>query len=345
MLSHENVMARCFQLARKAELKTKTNPNVGAVLVYNNRVIGEGYHRSFGGHHAEKEAILSVLPEDRHLVKDATLYISLEPCCVDGKTPACTGLIIRERIRKVVISCIDPDSRMQGKSISLLRDAGVDVITGILEHEGKVILMPFMAHLRNRPFILLKFAQSSDAYIGKRGKQVWLSNHYSLILTHQLRTLFDGILIGTETAITDNPQLTSRYFQGRNPLRIVLDRNLRIPRTHHLWADQHQTVFVTTHMPGQVPDHKTVYTHNFGDTLIPDLMHYLYHRGVHSLMVEGGSKTIAGFLDQNQWDQAHINTTPKILKSGIRAPQIRGTLLKETVIQGDIHERVLNPNL
>jgi diaminohydroxyphosphoribosylaminopyrimidine deaminase/5-amino-6-(5-phosphoribosylamino)uracil reductase len=235
-MDHTRYMQRCFDLAYLGAGKVSPNPMVGAVLVHQNQIIGEGFHTGYGQPHAEVEAVRSVREEDKPLLSESTLYVSLEPCCFRGKTPACTSLILEKNIPKVVISVKDFTPEVAGKGVAILKEAGVEVITGILEEEGKKV-----AAIRNhivqqhRPFVLLKYARSADGYLSKKGQSTWLTNPLSKRWVHQWRKETDAIMVGTETAMMDNPCLTTRYFQGASPIRVVLDRQGRLPHDLHLF--------------------------------------------------------------------------------------------------------------
>jgi len=318
-------MNRCFELALLAGNSVKSNPNVGAVLVYNNRIIAESFHKFYGGNHAEKNAILSVCDEDKQYIKDSCLYVSLEPCNIHSKTPPCSDLILKEGIKKIVIGTEDPNPEMQGKSLDYLRSKGVEVISNVLQENAKRLIAPFRANLSNRPYVILKYAQSSDNYIGKKNKSVWLSNDILKFKSHIWRSEIDGILVGYQTALIDNPQLTNRLVPGNNPIRVVVDRNLSLPKTHHLWSDPFKTIFVTSNEAQQSNDSsevKTVISLNFDDKLYSAICTVLYERGINKLMVEGGAKTIKSFIENALWDEARVIKTDISLKSGITAPNI-----------------------
>lgn len=322
-MTDEIFMQRCFDLARLGAGNVSPNPMVGAVLVQEGRIIGEGWHREYGKAHAEVNCIASVKEEDRHLIEKSTLYVSLEPCCFHGKTPACTNLILRNNITKVVIACLDETPEVQGKGVEILRSAGVEVVEGVL---AKAPFKP--SDFRNtfaskkRPFIQLKFAKSVDGYMGVPGQQVWFSNHFSQVLAHKGRGEFDAILVGTNTALTDNPSLSNRHWFGKSPLRIVLDRQRKVPDDAHLLRSDQPTWVVCEQ---QLPDDEPSATRRFleipfDDDLLENLLAELYQQRINSLIVEGGATTIQQFLDKNLWDEAAIFSTPLRLGQGIFAP-------------------------
>ncbi len=333
---HDKYMKRCFELARIAQFKTQTNPCVGSVLVHEDLVIGEGYHVYFGGAHAERNAINSVSQQHKSLIANSTLYISLEPCCIHGKTPPCSDLILESGIKKVVISTLDPNPLMSGNSIETLKEKGVKVISGILEEEGRNLIKPFMAHLEERPYVILKFAQSSDAYFGKRNKQVWFSNRYTQVKVHKWRAEVDALLVGYETARVDNPKLTTRLYPGKNPIRFVLDRDATLPRELKIWTDDIPSYFITENeeIVSDNPIKKFICI-AFDDHFIDNLLSTAFKMNVFSIMIEGGANTIQLFIDQSMWDEARILNSDIILESGIRSPKVRGRIFNKEKVDSD----------
>lgn len=323
MLSHDEYMRRCFDLARKAGSATKTNPKVGAVLVYKDRIIGEGYHSEFGKAHAEVEALTSVSKSDKPLIPKSTLYVSLEPCCITRKTPPCVNLILEKEIKKVVVSVKDPNPDVAGRSIQMMKEHGVELVEDVLSEEGQNLIAPFIAHLDKRPYIILKFAQSRAGYMGMKEKQIWLSNRFAKMKSHKWRTELDAILIGYRTAILDNPQLNAREYNGTDPLRIVLDKEGSLPRELNLWQDNRKTLFVSqVNRSDVLPEGKTWLQLDFDESLLSKLMTHLFEMGILHLMVEGGAKTLKHFINSEIWDEVRIIKTDHLLNSGIRAPQI-----------------------
>lgn len=321
-MSDELYMLRCFDLARLGAGHVSPNPMVGAVLVHENRIIGEGWHRQYGQAHAEVNAVASVAEKDRPLIEKATLYVSLEPCCIFGKTPPCTNLILQNKIPKVVISCLDQTPEVSGKGLEILRQNGVEVETGILQKEGEAL-----SSIRNtfisqqRPYINLKYAQSKDGFMGKPGQQIWISNELSKRLAHKWRSEFDAILVGTATALVDDPLLTNRLWFGKSPLRIVFDKNLDLPR-HLSMFDKTAKTLVVTEKETNAEGHIEFLTIPFDQQLLPTLMKYLFQQRITSLIVEGGAFTLHQFINQNLWDEATVFTSNKHLLNGIKAPVI-----------------------
>ena len=300
-------MRRCLQLARCGEAGAPPNPMVGAVIVCDSRIIGEGYHRRCGGPHAEVNAINSV--KERDLLSRSTIYVSLEPCAHYGKTPPCADLIIETGIRRVVIGCTDSFAKVNGLGIKKLREAGCEVQVGVLEQECRELNRRFFTfHEKHRPWIILKWAQSNDGFIGK-DERVILSNALTQTLVHRLRARSGAILVGTNTALQDNPTLTTRLWPGPNPLRLTIDRNGILPSTLHLKDNSTPTV---------------IYSHESIEEILADL----YARGIQSLLVEGGAKLLQSFIDKGLWDEARIETAPLCLGQGTKAPTLKDEQLK-----------------
>jgi len=324
--NHEHYMRRCFELAKKAGKNTRSNPNVGALIVYNDRIIAEGYHKEFGKAHAEIEALNNLKESDRSLLTESTMYVSLEPCQTIGKTGACTDSILKSGIKKLVVSVTDPNPDMMGSSIKLLREKGIEVTIGVCENEGRNLIAPFVANLQSRPFVRLKFAQTSDNYIGSKNERINISNKASHMKSHELRSQSDAILIGYNTALIDNPSLTTRLVPGDNPIRVILDRELSLPRTHSLWADDQPVIFITESEKVSTKPFIKICSLKYDDKLIPGLNQVLYSEyGVCRLLVEGGAKTINAFIKSNIWDEIWQFKANKQLKKGVRAPYIENS--------------------
>lgn len=318
-------MRRCLQLASLGRGHVAPNPMVGAVVVHEGRIIGEGYHRCYGKPHAEVNAIASVA--DESLLPQSTLYVSLEPCSHYGKTPPCAELIVAKRIPRVVVGCLDPFPAVSGRGVARLREAGVEVITGVLEAECLALNRTFMTfQTRHRPFVTLKWAQSSDGFIDRVREPgepaARISDDVSSVWVHRLRAESDAILVGTRTAISDNPSLTTRLWPGRSPLRIVLDEHARVPADRQLFTDGLPTLVVTgpeTDYPVLPPSVEVVHL-PFGEALIPALLDELYRRRLQHLVVEGGAALLQSFIDSGQWDEARVETGPLVLGQGVAAP-------------------------
>jgi len=331
MDDHKTYIQRCFDLAIQGGKHVASNPHVGSVIVYNNRIIGEGWHKKKGGPHAEVNAVNSVADKDKYLLAKSTIYVSLEPCNHTGLTPPCTSLILKHKIPKVCVSIKDPNPLMSGKSLDLLRKNGVEIIDGLLEEKGSALIRPFVICMqKKRPYTIIKFACSKDHFMGQNDQQVWISNPYAKILSHQWRAEHDAIIIGAQTAITDNPKLTTRLHEGEHPLRIVIDPNDRVPRTHHLWTDEHPTWFIraserTTQNDNRSGSYKQEIEISSTD-FEEELLRYLYKRNLYRIMIEGGRKTIDRFVHLNLWDECRMIRSSEELKTGIKAPNITGKL-------------------
>ena len=314
----EYFMQRCLDLAKKGLGKTYPNPMVGSVIVHNNKIIGEGWHQKAGTPHAEVHAIASV--KDKTLLKEATLYVSLEPCNHFGKTPPCAQLIVKHHIPKVVIGCIDPFEKVNGSGVNTLKKAGIHVTTGVLATEAEELNKRFFTfHQKKRPYLILKWAQSKDGFIAPLAKirkdqaPVFLSSKEEQILVHQWRTEEAAILVGAQTAITDNPRLSARWVKGNQPTRIVLDPKKRLPQTLHVFDKTIETHHITQNLLGM---NDTVTAAEFLDATLQ----YLYQAECQSVIIEGGRITLQHFIDNNLWDEARIFSAPLELKKGIDAP-------------------------
>lgn len=341
-MTHDFYIRRCFQLAKLGGKEVQSNPQVGAVLVYQDRIIGEGYHKNYGGPHAEVHAVESVKETDRSLIKDATLYVSLEPCCIDSKTPACSDLIIRNQIKKVIVSCTDPNPKMSGQSLKLLKEKGVEVISGILEKEGIQLIAPFKSQLNGLPYITLKWAKSKDHFMGKKDESIWLSNAASKVYAHKLRSQNDGILVGTNTAILDNPALTTREYPGDSPTRIVIDRNLKTPRTYHIWDGAVPTLFICSKKEAPQTNIDFIELDFDSDVFLSQVLSHLFKHGIYRLLIEGGQATLRQLIKQNLWNEAHIIQTNKTLTEGLKSPLIHGDLVENLSLNEDQIFKIVN---
>jgi len=283
MTNDEKYMLRCLQLAANGIQGARPNPMVGAVIVAEDRIIGEGYHVRCGEGHAEVNAFASVRGEDERLLQDATVYVSLEPCAHYGKTPPCADLIVRKGVHRVVVGCVDPFAEVQGRGIARIRQAGIEVTVGVLEQECQWLNRRFFTyHSQHRPYIILKWAQTANGFIDEDGKALQISNEQTQMRSHQLRAEEDAILVGHTTYNRERPQLTVRHWHGPNPKRIVL--------TH--------------------------------DRPLPQLMDDLYQHVVQSLIVEGGRQTLEAFIEAGLWDEIRVETNHRLLVAdGTRAPQ------------------------
>lgn len=323
METDELYMRRCLQLAQQAEGQTAPNPMVGAVLVHNGVIIGEGYHHRCGLPHAEVNAIASV--KNPELLPQSTLYVSLEPCSHYGKTPPCAKLIIEKRIPRVVVGMGDPNEKVNGRGIAMLREVGVEVIEHVLEPECRWLNRRFITfHTKKRPFILLKWAQTADGFIDKirddaSTPPLRISNEITKTLNHQIRSVESAILIGTNTALLDNPHLTSRKWGSRNPVRMVVDRSLRIPADYRLLDDSAPTVVFNATKDETIGNISYVRL-DFEQNIVPQMVDYLYQHELQSVIVEGGRQLLQSFIDLDLWDEARIETSPMTIGDGVKAP-------------------------
>lgn len=331
---HTFFMQRCLDLAAQGIGNVAPNPPVGAVIVYQNRIIGEGYHQQYGQAHAEPNAINSVLPQDKHLLSQSTLYVSLEPCSHFGKTPPCSDLIIKTGIPKVVIASPDPFELVNGQGIQKLRAAGIEVTIDILQTEANWLMRRFLTyHQQQRPYIILKWAQTANHFIAPTNKQQqWISNSFAKMLTHRWRTEEQAILVGTNTALADNPQLTARLWIGKQPLRLVIDRYGRLQnKPLHLLDNSLPTVvFTQTHPNQNVNQANLQYIPiNFEHQPLQQILHFLYQQKIQSVIVEGGAALLNSFIDANLWDEARVFTAPIYWDNGLTAPLLSNAKLHQ----------------
>jgi len=328
-------MSRCLDLAIQGLGAVSPNPMVGAVLVHEGRIIGEGYHEQYGRAHAEVRCINNVKEQDKPFIKESILYVSLEPCAHHGKTPPCADLIIANDIKHVVIGSSDPNPLVEGRGIAKLHNAGIEVTEHVLERECDFLNRRFMTfHTKHRPYIILKWAQSADGFFApQEQRQQWLTNDYSRKLVHRWRTEEDAILIGTNTALIDDPQLTARLWDGRNPVRILIDMDLRVPPDSRIFNDDAMTIVYNGLKEGL--EHGIVYVRATRDGLPQQIASDLYHRHVQSIIIEGGAYTLGQFIAAGLWDEARIFTSQSLLSAGIPAPQIEGAISDEQKLLDD----------
>lgn len=336
---HEIYIKRCIQLAQNGLGTTYPNPMVGSVIVYENKIIGEGWHRIAGEPHAEVLAIKSV--KDEALLKYSTIYVSLEPCSHYGKTPPCSDLIIAKGIKKVVIGSVDPFAEVSGRGIKKLLDAGCEVQVGVLEKECQWLNRRFFTyHKKKRAYIILKWAQSQDNFIApeKQDKRepVWITNLYSNQLVHKWRSEEQGIMVGTQTAVADNPKLNTRLWDGPDPVRIVLDRKLRIPEDSALFDGSIKTIVFTENFE-KAPAKKNLIFEaiDFNGEITKQVCEVLFQHEIQSVIIEGGAKTLQTFIDAGLWDEARVFTGKIQLQRGIKAPVFSGKIISEKDIGSD----------
>ena len=323
---HQTYMDRCIQLAKLGIGNVSPNPLVGCVIVHDDIIIGEGFHKQYGGSHAEVHAIESVTNES--LLPQSTLYVNLEPCAHWGKTPPCADLIIKKGIRKVIIGCVDTFSKVSGKGIERMRDAGIEVEVGIREEECRELNRRFFTfHEQKRPYVILKWAQTRDGFIDMSpqhkttSKGVWITNEICKKIVHKWRTEEDAIMVGTNTALMDNPHLTAREYPGRNPVRIVIDKQLKLPNNLHVFDNESRTIVIT-----QNDETKTDTNVEYVSLKIihcKSILEVLYQYSLQSVIIEGGTKLLQSFIDENLWDEARIFTGEMTFGEGVSAPTIR----------------------
>lgn len=343
MPTDELYMRRCLDLAALGRGMVSPNPMVGAVIVHSGKVIGEGYHQKYGGPHAEVNAVNDVITRFENaeeLLKQSTIYVSLEPCAHYGKTPPCADLIIKHRIPKVVVGCRDPFDQVDGKGIEKLQAAGIEVKLGMLEQECRDLNRRFFTRVQqHRPYIILKWAQTSDGFFAPDdNRQFWITGLESRKLVHQWRVEEDAVLVGKNTAAIDNPQLNVRYAGGRNPKRVVIDRRLELDHSLHLFDNSVETLIFNQVETKTVGKSKYIALEDF-DRYVPQyIMYQLYLQDIQSVIVEGGAHTLQTFIEAGMWDEARIFTGKTVLEEGISAPRITGTKADELQSGDDLLE-------
>ncbi|MGC6430483.1 MAG: bifunctional diaminohydroxyphosphoribosylaminopyrimidine deaminase/5-amino-6-(5-phosphoribosylamino)uracil reductase RibD [Jejuia sp.] len=327
MTIHELYIKRCIQIGNNGLGTTRPNPMVGCVIVVDNKIISEGFTSAYGGSHAEVNAIKAV--KDKSLLKKATLYVTLEPCSHFGKTPPCSDLIITSEIPQVVIGCIDDNEEVAGRGVKKLIEAGIDVTVGVLEEKCKDHHKRFFTfHNKKRPYIILKWAETKNGFIApkSRSKQapVWITNSYSRQLVHKWRAEEQAILVGTNTVIEDNPSLTVRDWTGEHPIRIVLDRTKKLSNSLNVFDITSKTMVISE---------KNI---DFKKPIADQICKILFKESINSVIIEGGTKTLQTFIDENLWDEARVFTGDSVFTEGLKAPKLSGLLVSEENIQNDI---------
>lgn len=324
LTTHEGYMYRCLELAAKGAGYVAPNPMVGALLVHNRQIIGEGYHRRYGEAHAEVNCINSVAAAEKSKIKDSVLYVSLEPCAHFGKTPPCTDLIIANQIPEVVIGCRDPFEKVDGKGIENLKAAGVNVVCGILEQECQQINKRFFTyHTQHRPYIILKWAETGDGKIAGTGTdRLYISNDQTNRLVHKWRSEEAAILIGTSTALLDDPELTTRKWQGPSPVRLVVDMDLKLPLSLKIFNDKQKTIVFNT-LKHEENSNLNFYQVTEDVSLVHQIVNALYQMEIQSVIVEGGAKLLQSFIEEEMWDEARVIKNEKlIINTGLAAPEL-----------------------
>lgn len=322
-MQEEFYIRRCIELAQKAIGNTYPNPLVGSVIVHNDKIIGEGYHHKAGENHAEINAINSV--EDKSLIPESTIYVSLEPCAHFGKTPPCALKIIELGFKKVVIGAMDSHDKVNGKGKKIIQDAGIEVVSGVLEKECIELNKRFFTyHERRRPFIILKWAESGDRFMDKDFKPTQISNALTKQFVHQLRSNEHSILIGTMTALRDNPSLTTREIIGRNPIRILIDIDLKVPKDFNVYSNEAETLVFNSVKEGDEGNIKFIKTSR--ENFIANMLKTLHELHIQSIIVEGGSLVLQQFIDAGLWDETIIIKNKNlVLENGTKAPRFSKT--------------------
>jgi len=340
-MTDELYMRRCLELAKMGNGQVSPNPLVGCVIVCDDQIIGEGYHKKFGEAHAEVNAVNEVFKNHGDnataLLANAIAYVSLEPCAHFGKTPPCADLLIKHRLKKVVIGNTDPFADVNGKGIEKLHNAGIKVETGVLQSECSYLNRRFFTRIKQqRPFIILKWAETANGYFApKNTAQQWISGPLAKKLVHKWRTEEDAILIGKNTAIADNPQLNAREWPGKNPVRIVIDRNLQVPINNHIYNNDAKTIIIN--------EIKTEVQNNIHFIHMEDMQYYLpqkiafqlYLMDIQSVIIEGGANILNQFIQGNLWDEARVFTSADSWVDGISSPIINGSITEEYYIEKD----------
>ncbi len=326
MPTHESFIKRCLQIAKNGLGNTRPNPMVGAVIVYKNNIIGEGFTDTYGGNHAEVNAINAV--NDKTRLAKSTLYVTLEPCSHFGKTPPCSDLIIKHKIPEVIIGCIDDNPEVAGKGIAKLKAAGCKVTVGILEDECKQHHKRFFTfHNKKRPYIILKWAETKNGYIAPITKSkkapVWITNKFSRQLLHKWRTEEQAILVGTNTVLEDNPSLTARTWKGHNPTRIVIDKSNKLNTNASIFNSDAETLVISEENV------------DFKQPIAQQICDVLYNKNINSVIIEGGSKTLQTFINEALWDEARVFVGAKTFETGTKAPQLHAKLHYEIQILND----------
>ena len=339
----EIFMNRALQLAALGNIFTAPNPMVGAVIVHEGKIVGEGYHRVCGEAHAEVNAIHSV--SNPSVLSESTMYVTLEPCSHFGKTPPCADLIVKHNLKRVVICNLDPFEKVAGSGVKRLKEAGIEVESGCLEKQGRYLNRRFFCfHEKKRPYIVLKWAESKDGFIGKKNEQVWLTGSISKQLVHQWRAEEMAILVGKNTAILDNPELTVRETAGNHPTRFVVDKNLEVPKDSKIYNGESNTTVLNSINTKQEKNVNYI-TINFESSLAKQVSKICFDRNISSIIIEGGANTLQQFIDSNFWDEARVFSTKKKLESGISCPKFNGKLESSNKLTDDLLNIYSNPTV
>lgn len=329
----ELFMQRALELAQHSMGQVSPNPLVGCVIVHEGKIIGEGRHEQYGQAHAEVHAVAAV--RDQSLLQYSTVYVNLEPCAHIGKTPPCADMLVRHRVKKVVIANVDSNPLVGGAGIQKLRAAGIEVVTGVLENEGRELNKRFFTFMeKKRPYIMLKWAQTADGFIARENfDSKWISNAYSRQLVHKWRSEEDAVLAGRSTVLHDNPMLTVRDWAGRNPVRIVIDRYLHLPDSLHVFDGTVKTICYN--LTASREKDNLLYVKLPETDFIPALVADMYARKIQSVIIEGGTVTLQNFIQAGLWDEARVFTSDAKFGTGISAPRISGNLIAQQTVLND----------
>ena len=320
-LTEDDYILKCIELAKKGKGYVSPNPMVGAVIVHNGIIIGEGYHEFYGGPHAEVNAVMSV--RDKSLLEDSTIYVSLEPCAHFGKTPPCAQLIIDHKFKKVVVGTKDPFAKVNGKGIQMIEEAGIEVTLSSLDKECQLLNKRFIKAQSGLPYVILKWAQTNDGFIDKERNDEtginWITQKETKQITHSWRHEEDAILVGRTTVENDNPELTVRAIEGKNPIKVIIDPNLKLTTDYNVFSTG--SVIVLNEIKTEISEnieYVQCHTNNF----LKDGLITLAERGIQSIIIEGGASTLKSFIDLNLWDEARVLTGSTEFKKGLLAPQL-----------------------
>jgi diaminohydroxyphosphoribosylaminopyrimidine deaminase/5-amino-6-(5-phosphoribosylamino)uracil reductase len=330
---HEKYIKRCIEISQNGLGTTAPNPMVGCIITHKNNIISEGFTSTYGCNHAEVNAINAV--KDKSLLKEATLYVTLEPCSHFGKTPPCSDLIIKHNIPNVVIGCTDDNPKVAGKGIVQLESAGCEVIVGVLEDKCKEHHKRFFTfHNKKRPYIILKWAQTIDSFIApkarKENKPVWITNAFSRQLVHKWRAEEQAILVGTNTVIQDNPSLTTRHWKGKNPIRVVIDKVCKLSKGYKIFDTSAETIVISEDII------------DFNKPIAKQICNVLYKKNINSVIIEGGAQTLQTFIDENLWDEARIFIGKTMFREGTLVPKLKGRLIQENALLQDTLKTYVN---
>lgn len=338
----ELFMQRALELALLGSGYVSPNPLVGCVIVHDGKIIGEGWHKKFGGPHAEVNAVNSV--SNKSVLKESSVYVTLEPCSHVGKTPPCSDMLIEHRVKKVVVANLDSNPLVNGEGLHKLRASGIEVITGVLDKKGRELNKRFFTYVeKQRPYIILKWAETADGFVARKNfDSKWISDEFSRQLVHKWRTEEDAVLVGMRTAQKDNPQLNVRDWSGRNPVRIVIDRFLKLNEKINLFDGSQKTLCYNVLKHEEL--HHVSLIRIDEENFLTHLVHDLYKQKIQSIIVEGGAQTLQAFIDSGLWDEARIFVSPHTFETGIKSPVLAGVLDGQNKIKNDWLKILHNPN-